>query len=66
MLDYLVKEIILYNDKVEIIYNYTNRNNPDDIGNQDYSFYSCYSNMPTINVDESKRIMQKIKVNALI
>ena len=45
MIDHLVKEVILYNDKVEIYYNYTNKEKPDgDDDHQAFSFYSYEKN----------------------
>lgn len=52
MIDYLIKEIILYNDKVEIYYNYTNKEKPD--GNDDhqaFSFYTCKKDYNLLQYD---------------
>lgn len=38
LIDLLVKEVIVFNDKIQIIYNYTK--NPDDLDHQDFIFYS--------------------------
>ena len=40
MIDHLIKRIILYNDKVEIYYNYTDRRTPDDESHREFCFYS--------------------------
>lgn len=40
MIDLLVKEIVLYNNKIEIHLNYTDNKFPDDENHQDFSFYS--------------------------
>ena len=39
MIRLLVKEIKLYDDKIEIYYNLTDRKNPDDFEHQVFSFY---------------------------
>ena len=41
LIDLLVKEVIVFNDKIQIIYNYTK--NPDDLDHQDFIFYSTNS-----------------------
>ena len=41
LIDLLVKEVIVFNDKIQIIYNYTK--NPDDLDHQDFVFYSTNS-----------------------
>lgn len=38
MLYTLIQKIILYDDKIEIFYNYTENNNPDDNNHRDYYF----------------------------
>ena len=40
MLDLLIKEIVLYEDKIEIYYNYTNRKRPDDEDHRAFLFYT--------------------------
>lgn len=37
----LVKEVVLYNDKIEIHYNYTDSKNPDGDDRRDFIFYEC-------------------------
>lgn len=42
MIDALIKKVVLYNDKIEIYYNYTNRVNPDGTdSHRDFIFYTC-------------------------
>lgn len=42
MVDALIKKAVLYNDKIEIYYNYTNKTNPDGTDDhRDFIFYSC-------------------------
>ena len=40
MIFLFVKEIIVYNDKIEVYCNYTNRKNPDGSNHQDFCFYT--------------------------
>lgn len=37
----LVKEVVLYNDKIEIYYNYTDSKKPDDDDRRTFIFYEC-------------------------
>ena len=37
----LVKEVVLYNDKIEIHYNYTESKDPDGDDRRDFVFYEC-------------------------
>ncbi len=39
LIDLLVNKIVLYNDKIQIFYNYTDNKSPDD-NHQDFLFYS--------------------------
>ena len=42
MVDTLIKKVILYNDKIEIYYNYTNGTNPDGTADhRGFIFYTC-------------------------
>lgn len=42
MIHMLVRQVVLYNDKIEIYYNYTDRKSPDGEENrQGFLFYSC-------------------------
>lgn len=41
MIDTFVKEVVLYNDKVEIYYNYTDKKPDGDNDRQAFSFYKC-------------------------
>ena len=41
LIDLLIREVIIYNDKIEIFYNYTDKsNNPEDDSPRDCCFYS--------------------------
>ena len=40
MIDHLIKKIILYNDKIEIHYNYTDSRTPEDKSHREFCFYS--------------------------
>lgn len=40
LIDHLIKEVVLYNDKVEIYYNYTDKTRPDGENHQVFSFYT--------------------------
>ncbi len=40
LINYIVKEILLYDDRIDIIYNSPIMNSPDDESRQDFSFYS--------------------------
>lgn len=44
MIDILINRAILYNDKIEIYYNYINKR-PDDNDNQVFSFYETTKNI---------------------
>ena len=39
LINLLVKEIVIYEDKIEIYYNYTNKKRPDDEDHQAFLFY---------------------------
>lgn len=41
LLDLLIKEVRLYNDKIEIYFNYTNKKSPDDDDRRGFCFYEC-------------------------
>ena len=42
MVDALIKKVVLYNDKIEIYYNYTNMKDPDGTdSHRDFVFYIC-------------------------
>lgn len=41
MIDNFVKEVVLYNDKVEIYYNYIDKKLDGDNDHQAFSFYKC-------------------------
>lgn len=59
----LVKEIILYDDKIEIICNYTNGKGPDDSPRQDLLFYSDVIAMPYVdNITKSQTVPLKLEI----
>lgn len=41
LIDLLVKEIRLYNDKIEIYLHFTDKKSPDDENHRDFCFYQC-------------------------
>lgn len=41
LIDLLVKEIRLYNDKIEIVLHFTDNKSPDDENHWDFCFYQC-------------------------
>ena len=45
LINFLVKEIILYNDKIEIYFNSPIKTSPDDESRRGFLFYSDYGNM---------------------
>ena len=45
MIKLLIKEIILYNDKIEIYYNFIDKIRPDDFVHQAFSFYTTEINL---------------------
>ena len=49
MLKAFIKEIIVYNDKVEIYFNYIDSKRPDDLEHQAFSFYT-----ETVIIDPTK------------
>lgn len=52
MVDALIKQVVLYNDKIEVTFNYTNRPNPDGTENRrDFIFYSC---IKSFEIDQRK------------
>lgn len=58
MVDALIKKVILYNDKIEIHYNYTSTKNPDGTDNhRDFIFYTCTK---SFDVDQRKMNTQPI------
>ena len=61
MIRLLVKEIKLYDDKIEIYYNLTDRKNPDDFEHQDFSFYEETVEMTAIDyVTKGDRKTEKL------
>lgn len=61
MIDLLVRQVVLYRDKIEIYYNYTNRSPDDD--RRDLLFYSCKRSSI---VDQRKNGLPSIILDFLI
>ncbi len=52
MVDALIRKVVLYNDKIEIHYNYTNMKDPDGTDDRrDFVFYTCNK---TFEIDTHK------------
>lgn len=51
MIQLLIKQVVLYNDKIEIHFNYTDGKRPDDELHQAFSFYSFNQR---ITIDQHK------------
>jgi len=64
MVRLLIKEIILYNERIEIYMNYTDRKEPDD-GN-DHRVFSFYSTTRSAAIDQRKTGINAVKVNYTI
>ena len=65
MLDLLIKEIILYNDKIDIIYNFTNDQNPDN-PSQDFLFHNENIEIKSINPDNTKVVFDNLEMSLFI
>ena len=64
MVDALIKKVVLYNDKIEIYYNYTNRANPDGTNShRDFIFYTCTKSFV---IDQRKYDKEPIHLEFLI
>ena len=64
MIKLLVKEIILFDDKVEIHYNYINKKSPDENDHQAFLFYT--ENVDLYMKDDYKLKEQDYILNMLI
>lgn len=54
IINLLINKIILYDDKIEIYYNYTDTQNPDDnTDRRDFLFYSETGSLPFSRFDNS-------------
>lgn len=63
LIDLLVKEIRLYNDKIEIDFHYTNKKSPDDENHWDFCFYQCEkSYIVDTHVFKSKPKEYRVKI----
>lgn len=49
MVNLLIKEVILYNDKIEIHFNYIDKQRPDDDNHQAFSFYSTTKHIEEVS-----------------
>lgn len=64
MADALIKKVVLYNDKIEIYYNYTNMKDPDETDNhRDFIFYTCTKSFV---IDQRKYDKKPIHLQFLI
>ena len=64
MADALIKKVVLYNDKIEIYYNYTNMKDPDETDNhRDFIFYTCTKSFV---IDQRKYDKEPIHLEFLI
>ena len=68
MIDALIRKIILYNDKIEIYYNYTNGKNPDGTDNhRDFIFYTITKNFEiTKNILNNSKAMLRFNIELYI
>ena len=67
MINILVNKIILYDDKIEIYYNYSNTKDPDDNNNRrDFLFYSTFGTLPFSRVDNSGVELRDVLVELYI
>lgn len=62
MIELFIKQIILYNDKIEIIYNYTEKETPDDENSQGFSFYKGEILMPIILKSSPKPAWKEVNI----
>ena len=54
MIEKLIKRIILYNDRIEIYYNYADRRTPDDESHREFCFYSFNTKIDTYRLGGEK------------
>lgn len=63
LIDLLVKEIRLYNDKIEIDLHFTDKKSPDDENHWDFCFYQCEkSYIVDTHVFKSKPKEYRVKI----
>ncbi len=63
LIDLLVKEIRLYNDKIEIDFHYTNKKSPDDEDHWGFCFYQCEkSYIVDTHIFKSKPTEHRVKI----
>lgn len=60
LVNYLIKEIILYNDKIEIYFHTPLKNGPDD--NRGCSFYIGYEIVPYASYHKDSPNAEKMKI----
>ena len=64
LINYLIKEIVLYDDKIEIYFNKPTRTSPDE--NRGFSFYTEVVNMPTESHATRGRKYKRITLQMLV
>jgi len=64
IIEILIKEIVLYNDKIEIYLNTPAKNGPDE--NRGFSFYTEVVNMPTESHATRGRKYKRITLQMLV
>ena len=64
MINAVIKEIVLHDDRIEITYNYTNKKSPD-FQHQGFAFYEEYYEMKTV-INQYQDASKLLKVSLLI
>ena len=62
MISYLINQVVLYDDKVEIYYNYTDYKRPDEDGHQAFLFYTENFEKTYSYLQKEEQDINKIKV----
>ena len=60
MIQLIIKQVVLYNDKIEIHLNYTNDKRPDDELHQAFSFYETTQ---TVTIDQHRMNKPPLELN---
>ena len=66
MIFLFVKEIIVYNDKIEVYCNYTNRKNPDGSNHQDFCFYTDNVIFPYCDAKTSLSLEKEMQLSLFL
>ena len=66
MINILINKIILFDDRIEIYYNYTDTKNPDDDSRRDFLFCEKHSSLPFFRADNSGIELRKMLVKLYI